>query len=123
MCKLGVAVDQLGCLHEATVRGGAGGAKGGVANGIRTRSCCAESGLNLNTVVMTYGRLRSGHMTHEKGLTRHYNKTYTVVITVHSSTVLHGTYACFQEHNNRNDTNCTIYPYILSYYSYLSYVV
>ena len=27
MCKLGVAVDQLGCLHEATVRGGAGGAK------------------------------------------------------------------------------------------------
>ena len=43
MIKLGVAVDQLGCLHEATVIGGAGGAKGGVANGIRTRTCCAES--------------------------------------------------------------------------------
>ena len=43
MCKLaGVAVDQLGCLHEATVRD-AGGAKGGVANGTRTLSCCAES--------------------------------------------------------------------------------
>ena len=52
MCKLGVAVNQLGCLHEAIVRGGAGCTKGGVAIGIGTRSCCAENGCEKHVTEM-----------------------------------------------------------------------